>query len=274
MNYFAKRRILALSVVILAVFATVTIDRIFGVNLYRRHLITGWFFLALMIALALYNARKKFPVPPLISSRAWLQFHLYAGVFTLAPYLLHAGFQFPTGILETLLAALYFAVVITGIAGIFISRIFPRRMTVRGGEVVFERLPEHRRRIQLAVEALAESSVEETQSLTLITFYTDHLRAYFEGPRHFFYHLFEFSGPVNRLQRKIEEQYRYLNDKERRILTEIGEHVRRKDTLDYHHALQFTLKAWLFIHIPLTYVLLLLVLVHVWLAHAFSGRAL
>jgi len=49
--------------------------------------------------------------------------------------------------------------------------------------------------------------------------------------------------------------------------------VRQKDGLDYHYALQLVLKGWLFTHIPLTYSLLLLTLVHVVLVFAFSGGA-
>jgi hypothetical protein len=47
--------------------------------------------------------------------------------------------------------------------------------------------------------------------------------------------------------------------------------VRQKDGLDYHHALQLTLKLWLFVHIPLTYSLLIFSLVHLVLVYAFAG---
>ena len=52
---------------------------------------------------------------------------------------------------------------------------------------------------------------------------------------------------------------------------EMGSLIRGKDDLDHQDALQGTLKYWLFIHIPLTYSLLILSLVHALLASAYSA---
>jgi hypothetical protein len=49
--------------------------------------------------------------------------------------------------------------------------------------------------------------------------------------------------------------------------------VRQKDGLDYHQALQFMLRGWLFIHIPLTYSLMIFSVMHIVLVYAFSGGA-
>ncbi len=43
-----------------------------------------------------------------------------------------------------------------------------------------------------------------------------------------------------------------------------------KDALDYHHAMQGVLKGWLFVHIPLTYVTLIFIVVHVVIVHTFA----
>ena len=56
-------------------------------------------------------------------------------------------------------------------------------------------------------------------------------------------------------------------------MEEIARLVREKDGLDYHHAHQLLLKIWLFVHIPLTYSLLLFILVHVVVVFAFFGGA-
>ena len=47
--------------------------------------------------------------------------------------------------------------------------------------------------------------------------------------------------------------------------------MKKKNELDYQYALQGVLKGWLFIHIPLTYGMLLLAITHLVLAYAFSG---
>jgi hypothetical protein len=57
------------------------------------------------------------------------------------------------------------------------------------------------------------------------------------------------------------------------VLENLADLVRRKDGLDYHHALQTSLKLWLFMHVPLTYSLMIFSLLHVVLVYAFSGGA-
>ena len=246
----------------------------YRVTLRDPAMLSGWFFLAVMVFLALFNVRKKFPVPPLGSGRFWLQVHIYGGAFTVVPYLIHAGFEVPAGALEGLLALFYFAVLISGFVGLAMTRVLPRRLTARGEEVIFERLPEHRIRIKTEVERLALDSIAATQSNIIATFYTQRLRDFFGGPRHLFRHLFEIAPPLNRMLAEIEDQYRYLNEDEQKILRAIADCVERKDRLDYQYALQLALKLWLFVHIPLTNGLLVLVIIHVWLAHAFAGRVL
>ena len=62
-----------------------------------------------------------------------------------------------------------------------------------------------------------------------------------------------------------------MDGKERESLERLSDLVCQKDDLDYHHALQATLKGWLFVHIPLTYSLWILVVLHLVLAYAFTG---
>src|SRR6266404_5746243 len=72
--------------------------------------LTGWLLFAVMVALAAYNVRKKLPFLPLGNSESWLQFHVYAGFFTVVLFLIHLNFRVPTGWLEGPLAGLFFLV--------------------------------------------------------------------------------------------------------------------------------------------------------------------
>src|SRR5688572_14315422 len=101
----------------------------------RAAYLTGWTLLAFMLVLTLYNGRKKIPFLPLLKSKTWLQFHIYAGYFTFLLFLGHVRMRFPTGWFEITLASLYVLVMLSGILGLFISRSFPKRLTTRGGEV-------------------------------------------------------------------------------------------------------------------------------------------
>ncbi len=274
MRYYTRRRLNALVILGAVTIIFLIFIEGFRVTLRNPHMLSGWIFLAVMTFLALFNVRKKFPVPPLGPSRLWLQVHIYGGAFTIVPYLFHVGLKVPTGFFDQLLALFYFAVLISGVVGLVMTRVFPRRLTANGEEVVFERLPEHRKMIREAVDRLAEESIVETQSSTISTFYTERLRSFFDGPRYMFHHIFEVAPPLNRILVEIEDQYRYLNDDEKKILEKIAVYVRKKNGLDYQYALQFALKTWLFLHIPLTSGLFVLIIFHVWMTHAFSGRVL
>jgi hypothetical protein len=242
-------------------------------HLPRLVYLTGWVLLALMLLLTFYNGRKKIPFLPLISSRNWLQFHIYAGWFTLLLFLFHIRFRVPTGRFEITLAILYGLVMVSGFVGLFISRTFPRRLTTRGGEVIFETIPVVRRNLRLRAEELALKSIPDVQASTVANFYSEELIPFFSGPKNLWSHVFEIRRPVNQLLKKIEDLNRFLNEKERTVMAQISDLVRQKDGLDYHHSLQFTLKIWLFTHIPLTYSLLIFSFVHVVLVYAFSGGA-
>jgi hypothetical protein len=261
-----------LLLVLLCVIVT-QVAKIYHGYLPRHAYITGWLLLSLMLVLTLYNGRKKIPFLPLLSSRDWLQFHLYAGWFTLLLFLFHIRLRVPTGRFEMTLAILYLVVMVSGIVGFFISRTFPRRLTTRGGEVIFEMIPVVRRNLHQRAEDLAMKSIPEVQASTVADFYCAELLPFFSRPKNLLSHLFEIRGPFNDLLKKIEDLNRFLNERERNVMRQIADLARQKDGLDYHHSLQLALKLWLFVHIPLTYSLLIFSFLHLVLVYAFSGGA-
>ncbi len=236
-------------------------------------LISGWLLFGFMLILTFYNARKKLPFLPLGSSEAWLQLHIYLGLLTVVLFGVHIAFRLPRGCFDWILASFYVGVTVSGVFGWFVSRAIPKRMTTRGGEVLFDRIPAIRRSIHQRAEDLALKSVPEGKSTTIADFYIKHLDSFFREPQNGLKHLFEIQSPLQRRIYQISDLNRFLNEKERTVMDQIAELVRQKDGLDYHYSLQFTLKAWLFAHIPLTYGLLIFSLVHIVLVYAFSGGA-
>lgn len=239
----------------------------------RFTFISGWVLFVGMVILSSYNVWKKLPFLPLGSSEGWLQFHIYSGLFSVTAYLIHTRFRLPSGWFEQTLALFYALVTLTGLFGLLITRTFPRRLTARGGEVIYEQIPFACRQLKDRAESLALGSAREVQASTIAQFYVAQLADFFSGPRNRFYHIVESRNALNQLQAKITEVNRFLNEQERSVMEKIGEFVRQKDGLDYHYALQSTLKLWLFTHIPLTYGLMLLSLLHIVFVYAFSGGA-
>lgn len=258
------------------IMATAVIAAVFiasSLSLHNTAHRSGWLLLSMLAFLALYNLRKKLTYPPLFQSSTWLQIHIYVGVASIVIFLLHTGLRVPNGAFEIALASLFAAVAGSGVIGLGLSRVIPFRLTVRGEEVIFERIGAYRRQVRQRAEELIVGSVRETDVSTLANFYTGRLAWYFAKPRHLWRHLLQSQQIRHHLSAELRALERYLNAQERLIAAELAELIDVKDNLDYHLAMQGMLKGWLFVHIPLTYALLLFAAVHVMLVHAFAESA-
>lgn len=235
--------------------------------------LSGWVLFGVILLLTIYNGRKKLPFLPLFSSEAWLQFHIYAGLVTGVIFAIHVNYKLPLGWFRGALTGLYLAVMLSGVFGLFISRVIPKRLTTRGGEVLFERIPAIRTQLKERSKTLALASVGQSKAAIIADFYGRELADFFAKPKNLVKHLMEVRNPLNHLLTRINETSRYLGEGEKATMDEMARLVRQKDGLDYHYAHQLLLRAWLFIHIPLTYSLLLFILAHIVLVYAFAGGA-
>jgi hypothetical protein len=233
--------------------------------------LTGWILFAAMLVLTIYNVRKKLPFLPLGNSETWLQIHIYLGFFTVLLFLIHLNFSAPHGWFEITLAWLFALVSGSGVVGLFFSRVLPRRLATRGGEVIFEKIPELRHALKTGAENLALGA--DAKSTVIAEFYAKRLAIFFSGPKNFWLHLAESRRPCNALITELADLRRFANETERATLEKIAVLVRQKDGLDYHRALQLALKLWLFVHIPLTYALMIFTALHIVLVFGFSGGA-
>ena len=235
---------------------------------------TGYVLLASMVFLALYNVRKKMPILPWTTSASWLQLHLYVGLGSAVIFGLHVQWRVPNGGLESTLAILYTATFASGLIGLYWTRSIPGKLARVSEEVIYERIPLLRKQLRDRAQQAVLETVRTTGATTLGDFYTEQLHDFFENPRGLRY----FFQPNNRVRRSLLAELtvvdRYLSNPERKTCEQLFALIRRRDDLDYHAALQWRLKAWLFVHIGLTYPLLAVATVHGLLAHLFDGGTL
>jgi hypothetical protein len=273
-RYFTRRR-LRLGIFTLAIAAGLLFwFRTGALTLHHDAFTSGVVLLVLVVFLAAYNARKKLSFIPLGRSAVWLQLHIYAGLLSVIVFAAHAHARLPHGPFEILLASLYLGTALSGVIGLVLTRIFPPRLTARGEQVLFERIPIFRRKLRILAELTVQKSIAEADTTTLADFYTAHAAEFFAGSRNMLLHLVNSIRPRKKLLAELSDLDRYFNDREREIAAELRELIKAKDDLDHQYALMATLKAWLFVHLPLTYALLLAVALHVYLVLAFSGGAL
>jgi hypothetical protein len=233
---------------------------------------SGLLLFLLVLGLALFNARKKLPFLPLMKAATWLQVHIYAGWFCLFVFLLHIRFQIPRGPMEATLAVIFCLVVFSGFFGLYISRSFPSRMVNSGEALLYERIPAYRLRLQRDVEDLVRKAEAETESSTLADFYVQRLRGFFARVPPATYALVSAEHRLQALLAEMNALDRYLSAQEKAIASDIRDWIETKQNLDFQYAAQRLLKLWLFVHIPLTYSLILLGLAHGLVATLYAGR--
>lgn len=268
---FARRRWLNGFITLLAGAGLLAWYTAYDVALYQPAFLTGWLLLAVILVLTLYNGRKKISMVPVGTAAAWLQWHIYSGFLAILIFALHIEWSLPNGVLERILALFFVAVAGSGLVGIYLSRRYARMLTRRTEEVVLERIPQFIAELRTQAESLVLESAVETGSSTIADFYGSRLANYFAAPRNMRLHLQGSRRASFALMTDLNIMTRYLNDQEMVYAEELRALVERKDRLDYAHALQTTLKAWLFVHLPATYGLLLLALLHLILVYSFGG---
>ena len=271
MKRFRRQLLLGVFALIAATFAALWAHRRFHHALPDYAFLTGWVLFVAMFVLTFFNARKKLPFLPLGKAETWLQIHIYLGFFTVVLFLIHLNFRLPPGWFEITLAWLFALVSASGVVGLFFSRTLPRRLATRGGEAIFEKIPALRHALKTAAENLALGA--DAQSPFIAEFYTRRLAPFFVGPKNLWLHFFESRRPLNALIAELDDLRRFANDAEREKIEKLAALVRQKGGLDYHRSLQLALKLWLFVHIPLTYGLIIFTLLHIVLVFGFSGGA-
>lgn len=270
MNTFSTGRIIFISVLgVFALGAWLLGQVIYDLRLRPAQYVTGWMLLIIIFSQILYNLKKNLSFLPLGWTSTWLQYHIYAGWLALALFLLHIRFRLPQGLLENIIFVLFILVTLVGNLGLWLTRILPSRLTSRGGNIIFERIPMLRENLHQDVKILIES-VPEINSKIIAEFYDDHLRFFFEKQRNFWSHIFGSIRPRMILLEKIESYKRYLSSEEKEIFNEIAESVCQKDDLDYQYTLMSLLKGWLFIKIPLAYIFSIFIILHVVLVYSFD----
>lgn len=266
----SRRRLINTTYLVVAGIFCVLGWRLLDVSLRPDAFYSGIALLVLVLCLTLFNARKKLPFLPLIKASYWLQIHIYAGFLSILLYGLHTGFKVPNGRLEVALAVLFGVVSISGVIGLMITRLLPKVMTRSGEPLTFEKIPAFEERLRREVEELIESNEETTGDTAVGDAYMTRLSGYFR-PRSA---LRFFLGNPGRFRVSaiddLDNVERYSGEDERPVLARMRELIDIKHNLDVQKSSQFLLRCWLFIHIPFTYSMVIVALVHAWAAFHYT----
>ncbi len=175
------------------------------------------------------------------------------------------------GGLEGLLSILVWLTCGSGIYGLYLSRTAPKRLSGIGHEVRYDHIAWHRSRVVERAEVLIGSFPATTGREVLDEYYHTRLKVFFQSQPGWLYFLFPTVQRRKRLLAGLTENYRYLPPELKAIAGELAALVRNRDDLDYHHAMQWRLRTWRYLHILLTALLILSASMHIVLAWRMEG---
>lgn len=232
---------------------------------------------------ALLGARKRRPHYRLGRAATWLRGHLWLGALSLPLVLFHAGFSFG-GTLSSVLLWIFLAVYVTGVVGLVLQQFLPRVMTQSlPQETVFEQLdhvredllaeaehlvkgeggavarPKGAGRVQgRVVESRAAAAEAGPDRNALHLFLERQLRPYFaaDGARR------SRLADASARAALFEELRRAVDPALHPVTRDLEALSFQRDQLEMQRRLHLWLHGWLLVHVPLSYLMVLLGAVH------------
>jgi len=260
-----KRRVLQLLSILLLGGVFLVLHQVFSLAGAPTAYYTGAILLLLCLFLALFNLRKKIPQLNLVRASTWTKWHIYLGIIASLLFFLHAGIPFDGGLLDKFLAVFFLLVCVSGFLGLWLTRSLPARMTLHGENLTYERCGIYRRQILESAEEFIIKSERDQASSTLSEFYQSMIQPYLNKKAPLFYP-FGNQARVREIQSRLKNLDRFLSLDEQAAASELASWVSAKENLDFQESSQRLLKGWLFFHIPGTMVLMILIVVHIWVA--------
>ncbi len=192
------------------------------------------------------------------NARAWLQFHLYGGALFLLLTFMHSGFHQPKGILTWWLWFLSIYVTASGIIGVLLQKWIPKILTSGlAVEVVYERIPELIREISDKANTLVQTCTEPIKD-----FYKSNVAVALAAPQPRLIYCLDITGGIQSRLRRFEYVRRLLASDEKEKLNKLEAFYKTKLEIDAHYTLQRILRWWLYTHVPVSLVLLVLLALH------------
>jgi hypothetical protein len=216
----------------------------------------------LMVGALLYGLRRRAMKTAsrfkLGRGQTWAQFHIYGGALCLLLALMHTGFRTPTGALTFWLWALTIWVCASGVLGVLLQKWIPQMLTSGlAVEVLQERIPELIGELKTKAEALIESCSHPMQE-----FYRNNIAAALVASQPRLIYYLDITGGIQARTKQFEYLRKLLSAEEKEKLAELELIYKTKLELDAHYTLQNALRWWLYLHVPVSIILLVLLGAH------------
>jgi hypothetical protein len=251
---------------------------IYGNGLRDARYLDGWV-LACGMGLQLYFhiAIKGGSLSPKSATR-WRKIHLFVGYLLIATFISHSDFSLPDTAFEWALSTGFVLVTLSGIVGTYLAWASKAKHGL--DDLSYERILARRAELARDVQSAVAKTDTAATAIALPApphdawirdLYNTRLRDFFQGHRNFAAHLVGSQRPLKRLIDEIDNLSRYVDQRSQEKLAAIRGLVIEKDRLDFARVYLGLAKGWPFVHVPVTYALIVLSVLHILLVHAFSA---
>ena len=252
---------------------------IYGNGLRDPRYLDGWVLAGGMaLQLSFHIAIKTASLSPKSAAR-WRKIHILVGYLLIAAFISHSDFSLPDTGFEWALWTGFVLVTLSGIFGTYLAWSL-RVKHALDERIGYDRIPTRRAELARDVHAavvrtdLAPAAIglpRPPYDAWIMDLYSTHLRDFFQGPRNFAAHLIGSQRPLKRLTDEIDDLSAYVDRQSQEKLAVIKNLVVEKDRLDFARVYLGLTKGWLFVHVPLTYSLTVLTVLHILVVYAFSS---
>jgi hypothetical protein len=254
---------------------------IYGNGLRDPRYLDGWV-LAGGMSLQLYFhiATKSASLSPKSAMR-WRKIHIFVGYVLIAAFISHSDFSLPDTGFEWALWAGFVLVTLSGILGTYLAWLMQAKLGIDQG-VGYDSIPNRRAELARDLHAAVAQTDPVASAIALpappydtwiMDLYTERLRDFFQGQHNITAHLIGSQRPLKRLTDEIDNLSRYVDKQSQGKLAAIKNLVVEKDRLDFAQVYMGLTKAWLFVHVPVTYALIVLSVLHIIVVYSYSSGA-
>lgn len=212
----------------------------------------------------------------------WRKLHVFLGYVLIAAFISHSDFTLPDTGFEWALWAGFVLVVSSGIFGAYITWAMAARLGL-DETVTYERIASLRTDLARDLLAVIEKSDSGSSANGLpappygawiADLYANHLKDFFDGKRNFAAHLVGSQRALKSLTDEIDSLSRYVDLQSQDRLAAIKGLVIEKDRLDFACAYLGLTHGWKLVHVPVTYSLVVLTLLHIVVVYSYSSGLL
>jgi hypothetical protein len=251
---------------------------VYAIGLRDPRYLDGWLLACGMgLQLFFHVAIKTRRLSPK-SAKRWRKIHIFVGYLLVGAFISHTSFSLPDTGFEWVLWASFQLVILSGLCGTYLA--WSLRAKARIDEkIAYDSIPALRADLARDIHATVTETDPGAAAIALpglphhdwiMELYTNHLRSFFQGQRNLTAHLIGSQRPLKQLIHEIDSLSRYVDHESQQKLAAIKNLVVQKDELDFARVSLGLTKAWLFVHVPVTYTLVVLTILHVIVVYAFS----